>query len=240
MRRCSRSLTALMSLLHAAHSLRTLSTPPHRNPLAPAVLSTGKPVPTPPPQQAAVSVTFLLGASALWGTYPATIKCLFASPGSTISPGEATLLRFVVMAAFTTGAYFITGGDAAEREGNACLLEDGECSLDAPWQEQFERRVPNSVYIAAGELGAIGLAGTLCNTAGLAQLPALTGAVLLTFLNIFVPLVGAFAGATEQERQVDAPTGLASIVALGASIYALLPDTLGPQRNKCTRHAQSL
>ena len=87
--------------------------------------------------------------------------------------------------------------------------------------------MPSSVYIAAGELGAIGLAGTLFNTVGLAEIPALTGAVLLTFLNIFVPRIGSVAGATEKEREVDAATGLASFVALAASTYALLPDGAG-------------
>lgn len=221
------ALAAILSC-HSTHGLQlrtslttTVSNPSRR--IAPAILSLSSGAVKASPPEAAVSIAFLLGASALWGTYPATIKSLFAAPGSAISPGEVTLLRFLVMAAFSAGAYFLSG-DANEREANDCLLEDGDCSLDAPWQEQFERRVPSSVYFAAGELGAIGLAGTLCNTVGLSQIPALTGAVLLTFLNIFVPVIGAVAGATEQERQVDTTTWLASIVALAASIYALLPD----------------
>lgn len=180
-----------------------------------------------PQQVDLASIGFLFGASALWGTYPSTIKCFFNSPGSPISPGEVTLLRFIVMAAVSMVVYGLTSGDAEERAASECLLDDGECTLDAPWTEQLERRVPSSVYIAAGELGAIGLAGTLFNTVGLAEIPALTGAVLLTFLNIFVPLIGSVAGATEKEREVDAATWLASFVALAASTYALLPDGAG-------------
>ena len=133
-------------------------------------------------------------------------------------------MRFLFMAAVSTAAYYSTGGGAALREANECLLDGDACSPDAPWRDQLERRVPSSVFVAAGELGAIGLAGTLCNTVGLSHIPALTGAVLLTFLNIFVPLIGAAAGATEKERAVDPATWLASLVALAASIFALLPD----------------
>ena len=181
--------------------------------------------PPPQPQSPLASAGFLLGAAALWGTYPSTIKCFFNSPGSAISPGEVTLLRFLVMALASTAAYLFAGGDVAAREAKECVLDGDACSPDAPWREQFERRVPSSVYLAAGELGAIGLAGSYCNTVGLAQISGLTGAILLTFLNIFVPLIGAVAGATEEERSVDSSTWLASSVALAASIYALRPDT---------------
>jgi drug/metabolite transporter (DMT)-like permease len=83
------------------------------------------------------------------------------------------------------------------------------------------------VYVAAAELGAIGLAGTLCNTWGLQQIPALTGAVLLTFTNVFTPLEAALLGATESERNIDRTTWGACAVAFVASVYALLPDTDG-------------
>ena len=152
---------------------------------------------------------YLLGASALWATYPSTIKCLFAAPGSAISPGEATLLRFVVMAVATSSAL------------SAAPVDD---AAPAPLADQLERRVPSSVYVAALELGALGLAGTLCNTAGLARIPALTGAVVLTSLNVWTPLIAACAGATAAERAVDATTWALCAVALVASAYALVPD----------------
>ena len=176
-------------------------------------------------------VVFLLGASALWGTYPSTIKCLFSAPGAAITPPEVTLLRFLVMASFSAAAFSVAqsrgklaGGDD---EAMRAAFSLGDDAAAPSFRDQLERRVPSSIYVAAAELGALGLAGTLCNTAGLAQIPALTGAVLLTFLNVFVPLIGASLGATEAERDVDRTTWLCSGVALAASIYALIPDTPG-------------
>ena len=167
-----------------------------------------------PPNSAATTV-YLLGAAALWGTYPSTIKLLFASPGSAISPGEVTLMRFLVMAIASFAAYMAS----TDAPLPPLTTED-------PWQAQFERRVPASVYAAAAELGALGLVGTICNTWGLQQIPALTGAVLLACINIFTPLVAAVAGASEEERSIDASTWLGSLVALCASTFALQPDQM--------------
>ena len=100
-----------------------------------------------PQQVDLASVGFLFGASALWGTYPSTIKCFFNSPGSPISPGEVTLLRFIVMAAVSMVVYGLTSGDAEERAASECLLEDGECTLDAPWTEQLERRAVSYTHL---------------------------------------------------------------------------------------------
>lgn len=172
------------------------------------------------------AVVFLLGASALWGTYPSTIKCLFSAPGAAISPPEVTLLRFIVMASFSAAAFSVSRPTPTSDESSTPATMRSE-NAALSFRDQLERRVPSSVYVAASELGALGLAGTLCNTVGLAQIPALTGAVLLTFLNVFVPLIGATLGATEAERDVDRTTWLCSGVALVASIYALLPDTPG-------------
>ena len=157
-------------------------------------------------------VVFLLGASALWGTYPSTIKCLFSAPGAAITPPEVTLLRFLVMASFSAAAFSVAqsrgklaGGDvapASDDEAMRAAFSLGDDAAAPSFRDQLERRVPSSIYVAAAELGALGLAGTLCNTAGLAQIPALTGAVLLTFLNVFVPLIGASLGATEAELKL--------------------------------------
>lgn len=173
------------------------------------------------------ATAFLLGAAALWGTYPSTIKCLFASPGSHISPPEITLLRFLFMAAISVTAYTVTGPAPGSDGGDGGVGAGGAGGAAPTFQEQLERRVPSSVYLAAGELGAIGLAGTLCNTYGLSLIPALTGALLLASINVFTPIIAAAAGATAAEREVDVPTWLGSVVAVGATTYALLPDDPG-------------
>lgn len=172
-----------------------------------------------------LSILFLLGASALWGTYPSTIKCFFASPGSDISAGEITLIRFLVMAAVSGSAYSaVSTGDSSDTRQDSAK-QPHEDSPALPWSEQFSRRVPGSIYLAAAELGAIGLVGSYFNTLGLKSIPALTGAVLLTFLNIFTPLIAFLFGATEKERAVDGVTWTTSLLALGACTYALLPDS---------------
>lgn len=162
----------------------------------------------------ATSIALCLGASALWGTYPSTIKSFFASPGSTFSAGEVTFIRFLVMA-LVSFAY------AASSDDGIAAIEDAS---EIPWSEQFRRRVPSSVYLAAGEIGALSFAGSFFNVIGIQQIPALIGAVLLTFLNVLTPLIAVVAGATEKERTVDLTTWFTSLVALVATIYALLPD----------------
>ena len=127
-------IAALASLLHFAQGFQA---PPKRT-LMPLLHASEAKRDLPAP-------AYLLGASALWATYPSTIKCLFAAPGSAISPGEATLLRFVVMAVATSSAL------------PAAPVDD---AAPAPLADQLERRVPSSVYVAALELGALGLAGS--------------------------------------------------------------------------------
>ena len=110
----------------------------------------------------------------------------------------------------------------ATKGGNDGLPQSSTTGLT--FQQQLSRRVPSSVYVAAFELGAIGLCGTLCNTAGISRIPALQGAVLLTFLNVVTPFISVLVGATEEERRVDVGTWAGSALAICASIYALLPD----------------
>ena len=49
------------------------------------------------------SLGFLLGAAALWGTYPTCVKLLYRA-GPPIDPAIVVLLRFIVMAAISVGA----------------------------------------------------------------------------------------------------------------------------------------
>ena len=73
-----------------------------------------------PQQVDLTSIGFLFGASALWGTYPSTIKCFFNSPGSPISPGRLRCCA-IVMAAVSMVVYGLTSGDAEERAASgAC------------------------------------------------------------------------------------------------------------------------
>ena len=138
-------------------------------------------------------VAYLLGASALWGTYPSTIKSLFACEGAAINPEEVTLIRFLLMALIGVSSF------AAADVAISPVAAASSPLPEVGWREQLSRRVPSSVYVAAFELGAIGLCGTLFNTYGISKIPALQGAVLLTFLNVVTPFISVAAGATEEE-----------------------------------------
>ena len=87
------------------------------------------------------TLTYLLGAAALWGTYPTIVKLLYAS-GPALDPSIVVLLRFFIMAAVGVGTLVATTPKytllrryvRAERAADALT-----------WSEQVERRVPGSV-----------------------------------------------------------------------------------------------
>ena len=57
----------------------------------------------PEPPLQAETLLFLIGAAALWGTYPTCVKLLYTA-GPTLDPSVVVLLRFLIMAAVSVSA----------------------------------------------------------------------------------------------------------------------------------------
>eukprot|EP00588_Corethron_pennatum_P006785 CAMPEP_0194283232 /NCGR_PEP_ID=MMETSP0169-20130528/24917_1 /TAXON_ID=218684 /ORGANISM="Corethron pennatum, Strain L29A3" /LENGTH=428 /DNA_ID=CAMNT_0039028785 /DNA_START=36 /DNA_END=1322 /DNA_ORIENTATION=- len=173
----------------------------------------------------AKSLGYLLGAAALWGTYPTCVKLLYAS-GPAIDPTIVVLARFLIMAGIALTALAATRRDG-DRAGDTMVSTPSRQMPWEAWDDQLSRRVPSSIYVAALELGLLGGLGTLCQTVSLSQISALTAAVLYSTVNVFTPAAAAVAGATPSERNVGARTWGGCLLALFASAWALIPDTAG-------------
>mmetsp|Transcript_34413 Transcript_34413/g.67717 ORF Transcript_34413/g.67717 Transcript_34413/m.67717 type:complete len:425 (+) Transcript_34413:213-1487(+) len=237
MSRCATVLRLLLSALIVSRVLGFQRAVPARGPAYPACRSAtvlriasgiraagpekpGGGDPDAPPD--AKSLGYLLGAAALWGTYPTCVKLLYAS-GPAIDPTIVVLARFLIMAGIALTALAATRRDG-DRAGETSMMTS---SRPMPWDDQLERRVPSSIYVAALELGLLGGLGTLCQTVSLSQISALTAAVLYSTVNVFTPAAAAVAGATPSERNVGARTWGGCLLALFASAWALIPDTAG-------------
>jgi len=237
MSRCATVLRLLLSALIVSRVLGFQRAVPARGPAYPACRSAtvlriasgiraaepekpGGGDPDAPPD--AKSLGYLLGAAALWGTYPTCVKLLYAS-GPAIDPTIVVLARFLIMAGIALTALAATRRDG-DRAGETSRMTP---SRPMPWDDQLERRVPSSIYVAALELGLLGGLGTLCQTVSLSQISALTAAVLYSTVNVFTPAAAAVAGATPSERNVGARTWGGCLLALFASAWALIPDTAG-------------
>lgn len=81
--------------------------------------------------------------------------------------------------------------------------------------------------IASIELGAIGVTGTLLNTASLASISSVRVALLLALINIFTPLLAAIIGKTTEERNVSLQAGIGCLLALASTIFAVTGDNGG-------------
>uniref|UniRef100_A0A6V2VYF5 EamA domain-containing protein n=1 Tax=Emiliania huxleyi TaxID=2903 RepID=A0A6V2VYF5_EMIHU len=165
------------------------------------------------------TLSFLVGAAALWGTYPTCVKLLY-SAGPPLDPSIVVLLRFIIMAAVSCSALFATTPRFTLLRRYVTAAE----AASMAWSEQLERRVPASVYVAALELGILGGLGTFLQTLSLSQIPALTAAVLYSTVNVITPALAALAGANAQEREVSARTWAGCALGLIASCWALVPD----------------
>ena len=174
----------------------------------------------PEPPLQAETLLFLIGAAALWGTYPTCVKLLYTA-GPTLDPSVVVLLRFLIMAAVSVSALLGT-------TPKFTLLRRYKVAQAAsmPWEEQLERRVPSSVYLAAFELGVLGGLGTFFQTLSLSQIPALTAAVLYSTVNVITPALAAVAGANPTERSVSARTWAGCLLGLIASCWSLIPDSV--------------
>lgn len=181
-----------------------------------------RPPPTPEAPLEAQTLLFLVGAAALWGTYPTIVKLLFAA-GPALDPSIVVLVRFLIMAPVGVGALLAT----TPRFTLARRYVTAQAAASSmPWPEQIQRRVPASVYLAALELGVLGGTGTFLQTLSLSMIPALTAAVLYSTVNIITPALASVAGANDSERQVGARTWAGCLLGLVASCWSLIPDEM--------------
>jgi len=140
--------------------------------------------------------SMLLATAILWGTYPPALKVLFAQEGAPTDPLLICAVRFAIMA---TAASFTF----------------------VPLRDVGSKVLSGRAGLAAFELGALGVAGTLLNTASLASTSAIRVAILLSLVNVFTPLLAALVGKTAEERTVKVPSIIACIMALFSTLYAL-------------------
>ena len=178
------------------------------------------PLQTPDAPLEVETLLYLVGAAALWGTYPTCVKLLYTA-GPALDPSILVLVRFFIMAAVGVSALVATTPKFTLLRRYA----SAEKAAALPLADQLERRVPSSVYIAALELGLLGGLGTFFQTLSLSQIPALTAAVLYSTVNVITPALASVAGADASEREVGARTWAGCVLGLIASTWSLVPDS---------------
>eukprot|EP00467_Chlorarachnion_reptans_P023807 CAMPEP_0114513870 /NCGR_PEP_ID=MMETSP0109-20121206/15830_1 /TAXON_ID=29199 /ORGANISM="Chlorarachnion reptans, Strain CCCM449" /LENGTH=319 /DNA_ID=CAMNT_0001693831 /DNA_START=219 /DNA_END=1175 /DNA_ORIENTATION=+ len=142
----------------------------------------------------------LWATAALWGTYPIALKILLGMEGSPNDPVLICALRFGMIA--------IASIALVRPEHLGPKIFSGRAGL------------------AAFELGTLGVAGTLLNTASLAALPTIRVSILLSLVNILTPLLAAVIGKTAEERSISARAAFGCTLALLSTIYAIAGDSL--------------
>lgn len=147
----------------------------------------------------------LVGASALWGTYPTFLKLLYAAEGAELAPPTITALRFALMAG--------VGVAITSAEGGAATA----AAVDADQQEQS---APDGFVLAATELGFWGCCGTQLNSLGLLELSAVRATLLLSTVNILTPLLQSLFG-TVAQREIGPRVWAACVLALACTVYAV-------------------
>jgi len=139
----------------------------------------------------------LLGAGAVWGTYPVVLRALYAAPGPTLPPLFIVTVRFqltsLLFAAANSGGKFM----ASRAQGHRQFAYGG--SLPFPPRQRtaavrcsFEKceGVPSRQLRRAGaELACVGLVGNFLSVWGLSKVAATLAETLLGCVHIFVPLL---------------------------------------------------
>ena len=147
----------------------------------------------------------LLCTSALWGTYPTTLKLLYAADGATLTPSTVTALRFAIMA--TTSYLFLTAQRA-----------DSDGSDDSNAAANDGTALTTGFVLAAAELGMWGCGGTQLNSLGLQELSAVRATTLLATVNILTPSLQAIVWRAE-DRNISPRTWLACGLALAFTAF---------------------
>ena len=146
----------------------------------------------------------LLATAMLWGTYPVSMKLIYAAPGATLTPIGTTAVRFAVMA---LAAQVVLLVQARAPAGGGVGGGEGGGGGDTFWRSAFE-------------LGAWGCAGTQLNSMGLQQLSAVRVTLILATVNIFTPALAAIFGTSDSQRSIPRRTWLACALCLVSTVLA--------------------
>ena len=210
------------AVVRVAHTQRPLTAPRQARVVVSVLAEDATTPKAPEPPLEAQTLLYLVGAAALWGTYPTCVKLLYVA-GPALDPSLVVLVRFLIMAAVGVSVLLATTPKFTLLK--RYKVAEGAASM--PWAEQIERRVPSSVYLAAFELGVLGGLGTFFQTLSLSQIPALTAAVLYSTVNAITPALASVAGANPTEREVSSRTWAGCLLGLVASSWSLIPDAGG-------------
>jgi drug/metabolite transporter (DMT)-like permease len=153
---------------------------PARGPrLAPTpALTRARSPPRPPPPRAAARLMLAL-VPLCWGTYNPSLRFLYSQPHAP-GPGELSATRLVIaLLPFVPTLFEIARGAAAQKAD------------DAPAADGTDWRL---VLRAAAELGTYNFLGTACQAWGLQHTSAVHAGVLLSSINVLVPLGAALSG----------------------------------------------
>ncbi|EOD36951.1 hypothetical protein EMIHUDRAFT_98337 [Emiliania huxleyi CCMP1516] len=144
----------------------------------------------------------LLATAMLWGTYPVSMKLIYAAPGATLTPIGTTAIRFAVMA---LAAQVVLLVQARAPAGGGVGGGEGGGGGDTFWRSAFE-------------LGAWGCAGTQLNSMGLQQLSAVRVTLILATVNILTPALAAIFGTSDSQRSIPRRTWLACALCLVSTV----------------------
>ena len=125
----------------------------------------------------------LLAVPVCWGTYNPTLRFLYSQPHAP-SPGELSAARLAIaVLPYLPALFALASGALAQRE--AAQRGAVRSSSDTDWL---------GVATASAELGSYNFLGTACQAWGLAHTSAVHAGVLLSSINVLVPLGAALSG----------------------------------------------
>jgi drug/metabolite transporter (DMT)-like permease len=131
-----------------------------------------------------------------WGTYNPSLRFIYSQPHPP-SPAELSATRLVLaLIPYMPSLFEIARGAAAQRADAAALAaRGGEAPPDADAAAAGDGGTDwVAIVSAAAELGAYNFAGTACQAWGLQHTSAVHAGVLLSSINVFVPLGAALSG----------------------------------------------
>lgn len=172
----------------------------------------GAAVPAISPTQARV---LLLLAGCIYGTYPVLLRALNAVGGEPLPAVFVTAARYQFLAVF---ALIDRLWRAAQQRPSAVALKDAGAA-SAPAHSAAEPAVPLS--LAAIELAAYTVCGTLLSIYGIELVTAVTSEILSSTIHMFVPLqtLALVGGAS-----FGAPTWAGCLIAFCAAIFSCVLD----------------
>ena len=142
----------------------------------------------------------LLGAGAIWGTYPVVLRALYAAPGPTLPPLFIVAVRFqltsLLFAAANSGSQFLASrGQPPQAYGGSLPFPPRQRTAAVRCSCEKCEVVPSRQLRRAGaELACVGLVGNFLSVWGISKVAATLAETLLGCVHIFVPLLSVAMG----------------------------------------------